>query len=61
MTANQDPKLAVEQLRAMHPECCTGIGTFKNYKYYIEVDKNVKPVVHPVRKIVLALIPKLDK
>ena len=48
-------------LRARYPECFTGIGTFKNYKYHIELDKNAKPVVHPVRKIALALILKLDK
>ena len=40
-----------EQLRAIYPECFTGIGTFKNYKYHIELDKNAKP----------ALIPKPDK
>ena len=50
-----------EQLRAMCPECFTGIGTCKNYKYHIELDKNAKLLVHPVRKIALALIPKLDK
>ena len=50
-----------EQLREMYCECCTGIGTFKNYKYLIELDKNSKPVVQPVQKIALALIPKLDK
>ena len=50
-----------EQLRVMYPECFTGIGTFRNYKYHIELDKNVKPVVHILRKIALALIPKLDK
>ena len=49
------------QLRAMYPGCFTGICTFKNYKYHIELNKNAKPVVHPTRKIVLALIPKLDK
>ena len=38
-----------------------GIGTFKKYKFHIELDKNVKPVVHPVMKIAVALIPKLDK
>ena len=32
-----------------------------NYNYYIELDTNAKLVVHPVQKIVLALIPKLDK
>ena len=52
---------STEQLRAMYPECFAGIGTFKNYKYHIELDKNAKPVVHPVRKIALALIPKLHK
>ena len=45
----------------MYPECFTGMGTFKNYKYHIEADKNTEPVVHPVRKIALALIPKPDK
>ena len=45
----------------MYPECFTAIGTLKTYKYHIELDKNAKPVVHPVRKIALALIPKLDK
>ena len=50
-----------EQLRTMYPECFTGIDTFKNYKYHIELDKNAKPVVHPVKKIALTLIPKLDK
>ena len=45
----------------MYPKWFTGIGTFKNYKYHIELDKNAKPVVCPVRKIALALIPKLDK
>ena len=24
-----------EQLKAMYPECSTGIGTFKNYKYHV--------------------------
>ena len=45
----------------MYPECFTGIGTFKNYKYHTELDKKAMLVVHPVRKIALALIPKLDK
>ena len=45
----------------MYPECFTGIGTFKSYKCHIELDINAKPVVHPVRKTALALIPKLDK
>ena len=48
------------QLRAMYPECFLGIGTFKNYKYHIELNKNAKPVVHPMRTIALVLIPKLD-
>ena len=45
----------------MYPEYFTGIGTFTNCKYHIELDKNAKPVVHLVRKIALALVPKLDK
>ena len=45
----------------MYPKCFTGIGTFKSYKYHIELDKNAKPVVHQVWKTELALIPKLDK
>ena len=50
-----------EQLRAMYLKYFTGIGTFKNYKYYIELDKIAKQVVHTVRKTILSLIPKLDK
>ena len=45
----------------MYPECFGGIGTFKNYKYHIEIDKSIKPVVHGVRKVALALIPRLDQ
>ena len=45
----------------MYPVCFTGISTFKNYKYHIELDRHAKPVVHPERKIALALILKLDK
>ena len=41
------------QLRAMYPEHFTGIGTFTNYKYHSELDKNAMPVVYPVRKIAL--------
>ena len=50
-----------EQLRAMCPECFTGIGTFKDYRYQIELDKIAKPVVYPVRKVALTLIPRIDK
>ena len=39
-----------EQLREMYPECFWGIGTFKNYKYHIEIDKSVKLVVHGVKE-----------
>ena len=38
-----------------------GIDTFKNYRYGIELDPKVKPVIHPPRKIALSLHPKLDK
>ena len=50
-----------EQLGAMYPEYFVGIDAFKNYRYHFELDKNAKPLVHPLRKIALALIPKLDK
>ena len=55
------PVSSREQLREMYPECFGGIGTFKNYKYHIEIDKSVKPVIHGVRKVALALIPRLDQ
>ena len=45
----------------MYPECFKGIGTFKNYKYHIELNKNDKPVIQPVRKIALVQITKPDK
>ena len=50
-----------QQLREMHLECFGGIGTFKNYKYHTKINKSVKPVVHGVRKVALALIPRLDQ
>ena len=45
----------------MYPECFSGIGTFKNYRYHIELDPKVKPVIHPPRKIALSLQPKLER
>ena len=35
-----------EALKEMYPECFTGIGKFKDFEYHINVDKNVKLVVH---------------
>ena len=45
----------------MYPECFTGIGKFKNFEYHINVDKNVKLVVHTPQKIALSLQGKLEK
>ena len=45
----------------MYPECFTGIGKFKDFEYHINVDKNVKPVVHAPRRIALSLQGKLEK
>ena len=45
----------------MYAECFSGIGTLKNYRYHIELDPKVKPVVHLPRKIALSLQPKLEK
>ena len=45
----------------MHPECFTGIGKFKDFEYHINVDKNVKPVVHAPQRIALSLQGKLEK
>ena len=50
-----------EHLKNMYPECFDGIGKFKDYKYHISIEGNAKPVVHPARKVVLALQPKLKK
>ena len=41
------------ELKEMYPEWFSGIGTFKNYRYYIELDPKVKPVIHAPRKIAL--------
>ena len=45
----------------MYPECFTGIGKFKDFEYHINVDKNVKLVVHAPRRIALSLQGKLEK
>ena len=45
----------------MYPECFTGTGKFKDFQYHINVDKNVKLVVHAPKKIALSLQGKLEK
>ena len=45
----------------MYAECFTGIGEFKDFEYHINVDKNVKLVVHAPQKIALSLQGKLEK
>ena len=50
-----------EAVEEMYPECCTGIGKFKDFVYHINVDKNVKLMVHAPQKIALSLQGKLEK
>ena len=50
-----------EELKDIYQECFSGIGVFKDYKYYIGLDPKVKPVVHHPRKTALSLQPKLEK
>ena len=53
--------MSKEQLKNMYPECFDGIGRFKDYKYHISIEENAKPVVHPARKVALALQTKVKK
>ena len=48
-----------EQFLSVFSDCFGEIGTLKNIPY-IEIKDNVTPVVNPVRKISLALKPKLE-
>ena len=50
-----------EALKEMYPECFTGIGKFSVYEYHINIDKNVKPVLHAPCKIDLSLQGRLEK
>ena len=50
-----------QELKEMYPECFSGIHTSKNYRYHIELDPKVKPVIHPPRKKTLSLQPKLER
>ena len=45
----------------MYQEFFWGIGTFKNYKYHIELNSKVKSGVHPSRRFALSLEPKMEK
>ena len=49
------------ELKEMYPDCFSGIGAFKNYRYHKKPDPKVKPVIHPPRKMALSLQPKLEK
>ena len=55
------PNKNKETLTEMYPECFTGIGKFKDFEYHINVDKNVKLVVHAPHKIAISLQGKLKK
>ena len=58
---SRPPIASKEMLKQMYPECFSGIGTFKNFKYHIDIDKTVKPVIHAPRKYALSLIPKIER
>ena len=45
----------------MYPKCLPVVGKFKDFKYHINIDKNVRPVVHAPHKIALSLWNKLEK
>ena len=47
-------------LKEIYPECFDGVGMFKNFECEIKVDPKVKPVVHALRKVPIALQPKLE-
>ena len=49
-----------EQFLSEFSDCFGEIGTLKN-AHHVEIKDNVTPVVTPVRKIPLALKPKLEK
>ena len=49
------------EFKEMYLDCSSGIGTFQNYRYHIEIDPKVKPIVYPPRKIALSLQPKCEK
>jgi transposase InsO family protein len=46
-------------LITMYPECFGGIGCFKNFKYHITLDPEVKPVIHPPRRVPIEVREKL--
>ena len=52
--------VSIEQLDKKFPENFTGTGKLPG-QYNIEVDPNVKPKIHPPRKVPVALKEKLKK
>ena len=45
----------------MYTECFSGFGKFKDFEYHINIDKNIKHVVHDPFKFALSLWNKLEK
>ena len=45
----------------MYLECFSSVGRFKDFEYHINIDKNVRPVVHSPHKIALSLQNKVEK
>ena len=57
---SRPPMRGKEELKDMYPRMFSGIGTFEDYMYHIELDSKVKPIEHPPRRIALSLQPKLE-
>ncbi|XP_029657087.1 uncharacterized protein K02A2.6-like [Octopus sinensis] len=50
-----------EELISMYPECFDDtVGCFVKCRYHITVDPNIKPIVHPPRRVPLELKEKLE-
>ena len=50
-----------EQLKCMYRECFDGIGEFKDFEYYIELDPKFKPRVQTPHKVALFVESRLKK
>lgn len=55
-----DTPLTADQLKKEYPDVFEGTGLLEG-KYHIELDTSVRPVVHPPRKVPVALKQKLKK
>ncbi|XP_029652389.1 uncharacterized protein K02A2.6-like [Octopus sinensis] len=57
---DRPPLTNKEELISMYPECFDNtVGCFVKCRYHITVDPNIKPIVHPPRRVPLELKVKL--